>query len=68
MAHAFAVSSVVRGYRECKDVCQPLHSLKLLLSVAQFHLMSHLDLGDLASASQDGSSLAWPDPFRTGTY
>jgi len=53
MVHAFAVSSVVRGYHEYKDVWRPLCSLQLLLSVAQFCLMGYLDLRDPASTPQD---------------
>jgi len=42
---------------ESKDVWRPLHLLQLLLWAAQFGLMGHLNLGDPASASQNGSTL-----------
>jgi len=53
IVHTFAVSSVVRGYHEYKDVWRPLCSLQLLPAAAQFCLMGYLDLGDPASTSQD---------------
>jgi len=59
MVHAFTVSSVVRRYHKYKDVWQPLCSLQLLLSAAQFCLMGYLDPEDPASTSQD-----WMEVFE----